>query len=86
MLPAKQVHSLISSDEELRLESAAVDAALDAWRHKASDILLAVVAAAHLPVIVLGWLGHGPSMGLLPKTVGLAVYLVVAAAALFRWG
>jgi signal transduction histidine kinase len=66
-------------------ESAAVDAALDAWRRKASDILLAVVAVAHLPVIVLGVLGHGPLMGLFPKTVGLAVYLVAAVAALLRW-
>jgi signal transduction histidine kinase len=83
--PAKQVHSQINSDEELRAESAAVEFTLDAWRHKASDIVLAVVAVAHLPVIVLGWLGHGPPMGPLPRTVGLAVYLVVSAAALFRW-
>lgn len=85
MPPAEQVRSRSSSDADLRAESAAIDATLDAWRRKASDILLVVVAAAHLPVIVLGWLGHGPPMGSLPKTVGLAVYLVVAAAALFRW-
>jgi signal transduction histidine kinase len=66
-------------------ESAAVDATLAVWRRKAANILLAVVAFAHLPVIVLGILGRGPLMGLLPKTVGLAVYLAVAAAALFRW-
>ena len=65
-------------------ESAVVDATLAVWRLKAVNILLAVVACAHLPVIVLGILGRGPIMGLFPKSVGLAVYLVVAAAALFR--
>jgi signal transduction histidine kinase len=85
--PARHVKAQRGPDHEGELgpESAAVDAALDAWRHKASDILLAVVAVAHLPVIVLGILGHGPLMGPLPKTVGLAVYLVAAAAALLRW-
>jgi signal transduction histidine kinase len=82
--PGKHQHSWTGPDAKLCQESAAVDAALDAWRHKASDILLAVVAVAHLPVIVLGVLGHAPLMGWLPKAVGVVVYFVVAAAALFR--
>jgi hypothetical protein len=85
--PARQVPQRTNAapESELGPESSAVDAALQAWRRKAGDILLAVVAAAHLPVIVLGVLGHGPQMGLLPKAVGVAVYLVAAAAALLRW-
>ena len=84
MSSAEGVQSRPGSDAELHREGVTLDSALGAWRRKASDILLAVVAAAHLPVIVLGILGHGPPMGPLPKGVGLAVYLVVAAAALFR--
>lgn len=71
-------------EPELRVEDATVDASLQAWRRNASDILLAVVAAAHLPVLVLGILGQGPPMGRFPKIVGLVVYLVVIAAALLR--
>jgi signal transduction histidine kinase len=83
--PAEDVHLRSGPGAELGSESAAVDVALDGWRRKATDILLAVVAVAHLPVIVLAVLGHGPLMGLFPKTVGLAVYVVAAVAALLRW-
>lgn len=71
-------------EPQLGADNTAVDFALGAWRHKAGDVLLAAVAAAHLPVVVLGCLGHGPPMGPLAKRLGLGIYLVVAAAALFR--
>ena len=72
-------------EPERGAEDATVDAPLQAWRRNASDILMAVVAAAHLPVLVLGILGQGPPMGQFPKIVGLIAYLIVAAAALCRW-
>jgi signal transduction histidine kinase len=65
-------------------DTAAVDAALVAWRSRAAQIALVVVAAAHLPVIVLGWLGQGPPMAPLAKAIGIATYLVVAGAALLH--
>jgi len=69
---------------EPRPESDAVHAALTAWRRKAADIVLAVVAAANLPVIILGIFGYSPPVGPLLKVVGIAGYLVLVAAALFR--
>jgi signal transduction histidine kinase len=62
--------------------AAAVDAALVAWRGRATQIGLVAVAAAHVPVIVLAWLGHGPPMTPLSKAIGIAIYLLVAGAAL----
>jgi signal transduction histidine kinase len=67
-------------------DSAAVDAALAAWRGRAAQIGMLVLVAAHVPVIVLGWLGQGPAMTPLWKSVGMALYLLVAGAALFRRG
>ena len=83
---AKDVHagSGPALEPELGSESAAVAAALTAWRRKAANIVMAVVVAANLPVIVLGIFGHGPPMGPLVKGIGIAGYLVLAAAALFR--
>ncbi len=65
-------------------ESAAVDAALAGWRRKAADILMVATAAVHLPVIVLVVLGYWPPVGPLVRAISLAVYLVMAAAALLR--
>ncbi len=84
MPTADSVNSRAGLDAKRAVEGVTVDAALDTWRRKATDILLIVVAAGNLPVIILGWLGHGPRMGQLAKGLGLGIYLVVAAAALFR--
>ncbi len=65
-------------------ESAAVEAALAAWRRIATDVILAAVAAVHLPPVILVALDHGPPMGRLVKAAGLTGYLVIAAAALLR--
>ena len=65
-------------------ETVAVDSVLIAWRHKAADILLVVVAVSYLPMVVLLTLGYGPPLGRLAKGIGISLYLVVAAAALFR--
>jgi len=85
--PAQCVHSPSCPDGGAGLcpESAEVDAALTAWRRKASDILLAVLAAGLLPVSVLVILGYSPPVAPLPKAVVIAAFLVVCAAALFRW-
>jgi len=71
-------------DPELGAEGTAVDAILAAWRRRAGDLLMAVVAAFHLPAIVLIMLGHGPPMGSLVRAVAITSYLVIAAAALLR--
>lgn len=84
MPPTERVHSRAGLDAKFAADGVTVDAALDAWRRRATDILLIVVAAGNLPVIILGWLGHGPRMGPQAKGLGLGIYLVVAAAALFR--
>jgi len=68
----------------LRPERAAVDAALSTWRRKATNIVLAVLAAAFLPVAVLVILGYSPPVAPLPKAVILAAYFAICAAALFR--
>lgn len=65
-------------------ESAAVDAALIAWRRKAGDILMAATAAVHLPAAVLIMLGYSPPVSALGKALGVTAYLVMTAAALFR--
>lgn len=65
-------------------ESAAVGAALTAWRRKAADVLLAVVAIVHLPLIVVVLLGFGPPMGLFLNAVAIAAYLTVATTAVLR--
>jgi signal transduction histidine kinase len=65
-------------------ESAEVDAALDAWRHKAADSVLSVLSAALLPVAVLIIVGYCPPVAPLPKAAVLAVYPVICATALFR--
>ncbi len=65
-------------------ESAAVDAALAAWRAKAANILLAANAAFHLPFVVIVTLGSGPPAGLMVRVTGVAAYIVMAAAALLR--
>ncbi len=61
-----------------------MEAALVAWRRKAGDVLLAAVAAVHLPPILLVVIGYGPPMGPLVRTAALTGYLVIAAAALLR--
>lgn len=61
-----------------------MEAALDAWRHKASDILLAVLAAVFLPVVVLVILGYSPPVTLLVRSIVVGAYLPMCAAALFR--
>ncbi len=81
---AKHIRFGSDPDVELRREGITVNAALQAWRRKAADILLVVVAAAHLPVIVLGILGHGPPLVPIAKVIGLAAYLVLVAVALLR--
>lgn len=65
-------------------EGAGVDAALDAWRRKAADILLAVLAAALLPAAVLVTIGYCPPAALLARVASIGVYLVLCAAALLR--
>ncbi len=65
-------------------ESAAVEAALAAWRRKAADILMAATVAAHLPVIVADTLGYVRPAGRLTIALCIAAYLVMAAAALLR--
>ncbi len=84
---AKAPQSLVSEshrESEPGPESAAVAAALAAWRHKAAEILLGANAAVHLPVIVLVVLGYGPPVGRLVRAISLTAYLVMAAAALLR--
>jgi signal transduction histidine kinase len=65
-------------------ESAAVEAALVAWRGKAANVLLAASAALYLPALVLLRLGYGPTVGSLVRTLCLTAYLVIAATALLR--
>ena len=65
-------------------ESAAVEAALVAWRGKAANILLAASAAVYLPAFVLLRLGYGPPVSSLVRTLVLAACPVMAATALFR--
>ena len=65
-------------------ESAAVEAALVAWRGKAANILLAVSAAVYLPALVLLRLGYGPPVSLLVRNLCFTAYFVIAATALFR--
>ena len=81
---AGRLASAYDAEPKPRPESAAVDAALAAWRRKAADVLMAANAAVHLPPIIVLALGHGPQLGLLPRTVAFAVYFVMAAAALLR--
>jgi signal transduction histidine kinase len=71
-------------EPELGPEGAAVDAALDAWRRKAANILLTAAAAVQLPALVLLMLGYGPLLGPPVKAVVITVYLVLATAALSR--
>lgn len=85
MPPTAHIHAPISPEPMgERPESSEVDAALLAWRRKAADIALAVVAAANLPVLVLGILGARPEMGDLLKVLGVVDYLLLAGAALLR--
>jgi len=65
-------------------ESAAVEAALVAWRRKAANVLLAASAAVYLPVFVLLGLGYGPPVGSQVKALCYTAYLVIAATALLR--
>jgi signal transduction histidine kinase len=65
-------------------EAAAVDAALAAWRRRATDILLTASAAVHLPVVVLMMLGLGPPASSLVRAFCLTAYLVMAASAVLR--
>jgi signal transduction histidine kinase len=71
-------------DVELCPENAAVDAALTAWRRKAANVLLIAVAIAYLPIILAEMFGYGSAMGLVVKAIVTAIYLVIAATALFR--
>ena len=65
-------------------ESAAVDAALMAWRRKAADVLMIATAAVHLPVIIIVMLGYGTPAGPLGIAIAVTGYVVMAAAALLR--
>ncbi len=69
---------------ELGSESAAVDAALAAWRRKAADILMTATAVVHLPAVIIVVLGHGPPLGLLARAVAVTTYLLMVAGALLR--
>lgn len=60
---------------------APVEEALGRWRRKASEVLMAVVALAHLPGAVLAVLGYAPAMPAPLLTAGLTAYGVMAAAA-----
>jgi hypothetical protein len=82
--PSTQVRSPAIPDTEFQAQSTSVDVSLNAWRCKAAEVVLMVVAASHLPVIVIAILGHGPRMGFALKGVGLAAYVVVSASALLR--
>ena len=62
-------------------EGLVVDATLDGWRRKATQVVLTVVAGAQLPVVILGTLGYSPTMTPVSKGMGLVVYLVLAVAA-----
>jgi len=81
---AGRLASRSDTGAELGPESAAVAAALAAWRHKAAEILLGAHAAVHLPVIVLTVFGYGPPIGRLVRAICLTAYLVMAGAALLR--
>lgn len=65
-------------------ESAAVKAALTAWRRKAADILMAASAGVHLPLIVLGAAGYGPALSWRTKAICIVAYVIMVGAALFR--
>lgn len=65
-------------------EVAAVDGALDQWRHKAADLLLVAAALTHLPVVILLMLGQGAPMAWWLRDAFIPLYVVMAVAALFR--
>ena len=63
-------------------ESTAVDAALAAWRRKATDVTLATVAAVQLPVVLLYIPGKILPTAPLVRTLSITAYIVVMIAAL----
>ncbi len=65
-------------------ERAEVEAALTAWRGKAADILLAVVAVVQLPIVIVVVLGKGPPMGSVAVSLAVLAWFSIAWAALFR--
>ncbi len=85
MAPPERVRSQPGPDADLHPEGVTVDATLEAWRRKASDILLATLAATYLPAILMMILGHSPPFKTQTGAVVFAVYLVVGASALCRW-
>lgn len=62
----------------------AADNLLDAWRQKATDVLLTASVPLLLPVIILAFLGYGFPVVWSIKILSLAVYLVLVAVALAR--
>jgi signal transduction histidine kinase len=62
----------------------AVDAALDVWRRKATDIVLTVSAIVMLPVLALGLLGYAIPASWIIKVLGLMAYLPLLSGVLAR--
>ncbi len=81
---AGRLASAYDAAPELGAESAAVEAALAAWRRKAAGILIGASVAVHLPVAIIVVLGLGPPLGPPLKAVTVTAYLILVAAALFR--
>ncbi len=69
---------------ELGQEFAVVRTKLDAWRARATTILLVASSIVQLPVVVLGVLDYGPPVNPLTKALCLIAYLVVVATALLH--
>ncbi len=82
---AKEVTPTDTPEAKLRAKNTAIATTLDASRRNASDVLLAVLSAAHLLLIVLLILGHGPPIGPLPRAVVVASSFFICAATLCRW-
>lgn len=81
---AGRLVSTCDAGPEAGPESAAIDAALAAWRRKGAEILITVNAAVHLPAVLIVALGHGPPAGPVAKAAAFAAYFGLLAAALLR--
>ena len=65
-------------------EPAEVLLALEAWRHRAADVLMAVTAALHAVPVTLAVVGFAPPMTPSARGLMLAAYIVMVASAVLR--
>ncbi len=63
---------------------AGVDRALEAWRQKATEIVLTVAAIAHLPACSLVLLNLGPKVTPMAKAAAVVAYLAILPCAVLR--